>query len=72
MRKIIQSSALALIITCSAFAGEIHNPYTPPDPPSTGNSVQEPVGGEIPNPQPTENIVTEITLNLLTSVISLL
>ena len=66
--KAVRASVLVLALSFSVFAGEIPNPAPPPDSQKTSQTTQEPtlVYGEIHNPE-----MTEITLNLLTSVLSL-
>lgn len=61
--KMFRAFVLVSVLACSVFAGEIPNPTQPPViPPASTN-------GEIHNPKSTET--TEITLALISSVLSL-
>jgi len=80
MRKIIRTSLLILVLSCSAYAGDIPNNVTgntPPPPPTSqteppaSTTTQETADGDIPNNQPTESTATEVMLSLLQSVLSL-
>lgn len=48
MRKTLRTSALLLVLSCTAFAGEIHTPGSPAQPPPP-SSVQEPTVGVSPD-----------------------
>ncbi len=69
MRKAFRASALALILSCPAFAGIIHTPSAQPTPtPTPTNTIEESEGGEIHNPVTVE----EVAVTLLQSALSLL
>lgn len=42
MRKTLTTSALLLVLSCTALGGEIHIPPVAPDPPQA-NTAQEPI-----------------------------
>ena len=76
MGKAIRASALLLLLACSAQAGWMGNDSPAPPPPSQpAGAVQEPAGGEITTgeiPNDTTDILTQITLDLLPVLPSLL
>lgn len=77
MGKAIRASALILLLACSAQAGWMGNDSPAPTPSSEPTSaVQEPTaGGEIPTgeiPGDTTDTLTQIALDLLTALPSLL
>jgi hypothetical protein len=69
MRKTLRVSLLVLLLTFSAFAGEIPN-GSPTPPSQTTNAVQEPTGGEIPNGVAAS--LTQTVLDLLALLPSIL
>jgi hypothetical protein len=67
MRKTLQASLLITVLAFPALAGDIQNGITePPPPPQSGQNMQEAKTVA----QETQTL-TEITLNLLQSVLSL-
>ena len=82
MGKAIRASALILLLACSAQAGWMGNDSPAPPPPSQpASAVQEPTaGGEITTsqtatgaiPNDTTNTLTQIALDLLAALPSLL
>ena len=68
-RNAIAALALAFVFSTSTFAeGVIWIDRTPPPPPSTNGVIWM----EAADPTPEEDILTEITLNLLQTLIPLL
>ncbi len=70
MRKTLTTAALVLALSCLAFAGEMHTPPAPAPPPPT-NAAQEPTT-EATTEGGTQDGMTEVVLDLLTLLPSLL
>jgi hypothetical protein len=77
-RNAVAALVLALVLSTSAFAGEIHTGVAPPPPPVTTNGEihTDATGGEIQTgeavstPEATDTIM-EAALNLLQSLLTL-
>ncbi len=70
MRKVLGSAVLLLALTLSAHAGEIPTPPAP-TPPQQIVAEETTADGEIPNPRPEEETVTQTVLAFLESVLAL-
>ena len=70
MRKTLGICLLVLLLTSSAVAGEIQNESPAPHLSQPATAVQEPTGGEMPNPAP--DSLTQTALELLAVLSSLL
>jgi len=75
MRKTLTTVALLLALSCTAFGGEILIPPAPA--PTPASAIQEPtdnatLNGEIPTPPGVSESLTQITLELLAVLPSLL
>ncbi len=70
MRKTLMTAALGFALCCTAFAGEMHTPAAPTPPPA--NATQEPPGGEMLTPPGVSESMTQIALELLAVLPSLL
>ena len=76
LQRLCAAFALTLMLALSAFAGEIQTGYTPPPPPPDPAMAQGQIetgstAGEITTGLTATDAATEITLNLLESVLSL-
>jgi hypothetical protein len=72
MRKTLGVAVLMLAFCCPALAGEIPNPPAPTPPPPPVNAVQEPtINGVMSTPDISERL-TQITLELLAVLPSIL
>lgn len=75
MGKIIRTSALILLLTCSAQAGWMGTGFADPPPPPveqrTTSAVQEPTEGGYTQDEATDSL-TQTVLDLLAGVFSLL
>lgn len=79
MRKTLTTAALVLALTCHAWAGIMHTPNSPqPQPtPTPARATQEPTGGETLNgemstPPGVSESLTQLTLELLAVLPSIL
>jgi hypothetical protein len=70
MRKTLGVCLFVLLLTGSAFAGEIPNDAPAPPPPQPANVVQEPADGDMPNGA--ADSLTQTVLDLLALLPSLL
>jgi hypothetical protein len=70
MRKILGVAALMLAFCCPALAGEMPTPPVPQQP--QGMTAEEPTGGEMPNLPVVSDSLTQIALDLLAALPSLL
>lgn len=73
-KKLLATVVLTLMLAISVFAGEISTTVTPPAPTSatTQGEISTTVTGQIETPVTSTDSATEIALNLLQSVLSLL
>ena len=71
MRKTLTTAALLLALSCPALAGEMGTPGSPAPPP-TSKAVQEPTDGETHTAQGASEGLTQIALELLALLPSLL
>jgi hypothetical protein len=69
MRKTLGVAALMLALCCPSLAGEIP---TPPAPQPQSAAAEEPAGGEILTPPGVSDGITQIALDLLAALPSLL
>lgn len=70
MRKTLTTVALLLALSCTAFGGEIQIPPAPA--PTPASATQEPTGGEMLTPPGVSESMTQIALELLAVLPSLL
>jgi hypothetical protein len=71
MRKTLTTAALLLALSCPTLAGEIHTPPAP-TPPQPATATQEPTDGEMLTPPGVSETLTQITLELLAVLPSIL
>ena len=73
MRKTLVTAALLLALSCTAFGGEIQTTGAPtPPPPQPASAAQEPTLNGIMQTPPASESLTEIALELLAVLPSLL
>ena len=71
MRKTIGASLLTLALSCATYAGHIPNDVKVTPTPEASGVPQETTSSGVQEPQATDDGLTEITLSLLQSVLSL-
>lgn len=69
MRKTLMTAALVFVLSCPAFAGEMHTPPAPQ--PTPMSAVQEPTTTDEDTTGATETL-TQLALDLVSSVLPLL
>jgi hypothetical protein len=77
MRKTLTTAALVLVLSCPAWAGIMHTPPAPEPPPQPATAAPEPtdgatLNGEIHIPPGVSESLTQITLELLAVLPSIL
>jgi hypothetical protein len=73
MRKTLTTAALLLALSCPVWAGIMQTPPAPQPTPTPESAVQEPtLNGEMPTPPDVSESLTQIALELLAVLPSIL